>query len=89
MRNQQNGNIPYVIQHVPSSQNIDSSSIDMNSTTVIDSSTLKNGSPPRNNRSANTLETYETFGIESDNLEGKSTKCYYIIILVNNKNYSL
>ena len=81
LRNQQNGSIPFIIEHNSSSQNIDSSSIDTNSTTVVDSSTLKNESPPRNNISGNALETYETFGIESDNLEGKSTRCYYIICI--------
>ena len=59
---------------MPTSQSIDSSSIDTNSTTVIDSSTLRNGSLPRNNRNANALETYETLGIESDSFEGKYTR---------------
>ena len=68
---------------MPTSQSIDSSSIDTNSTTVIDSSTLRNGSLPRNNGTANALETYETFGIESDNLEGKCTRCYHIISVGN------
>ena len=71
LRNKENGNIPYANESTIPNQNIESTNVNPNSITFIDSSNLSNGFHSSNIRNGDAFEAYETLGIGTDNLEGK------------------
>jgi len=75
LRDQQNGNIPYIQDHIHSSESNNTSSIDMNSTTLVNSSSLRNAGVSVNNGTTDGFETYETLVVESSTLEGVDCGC--------------
>ena len=71
LRNQQNGNVPYIDDHIPSSESNHTSSVDTYSTSIANSSNLRNGSVPVENGTTRGFEAYETLSSESHDLEGE------------------
>ena len=69
-RDQQNGNIPHVQDHINSSESNHTSSIDTNSTTLVNSSSLRNDGVSVNNGTTDGFEAYRTLVQESNSLEG-------------------
>ena len=71
LRDQQNGNIPSIQDHIPPSESNHTSSIDTTSTPFANSSNLRNGSVSVENGTTRGFEAYETLSSESNNLEGE------------------
>ena len=70
LRNQQNGNVPYIDDYITSSESDHTSRIDTNSATFVNSSNLRNGSVSVENGTTRGFEAYETLRRESNDLEG-------------------
>ena len=78
LRDQQNGNIPYIQDHIPSSESNHTSSIDTNSTTLVNSYNLRNGGVYVNNGTTDGFEAYETLVRDSNTLGGDFYSKYII-----------